>query len=63
MTEQEYIDASDLQKVRIANQLLRQIHPVNSSIIDPQHFRKVILILQKWEDDLYKILKVESTEE
>ena len=59
MTEQEYIDATDLAKVRNMKTILLDITQANSSVIIPADYATVYRIISKWEDDLVKNLIVE----
>lgn len=63
MTEQEYIDATDLANIRAAKEILRQVLPANSKILNGYEHVKVMRILQTWEDDLHNHINVIPTEE
>lgn len=52
MTEQEYIDATDLAKLRIADTIIRDVLPANSSVVDKESHRTVCRIIQQWTDRL-----------
>lgn len=56
MTEQEYIDRGDQLKVECAVDILRDILPENSSIVDGGEFMQVMGILKKWEDEYIKLM-------
>lgn len=56
MTEQEYIDRGDQFKVECAVDILRDILPENSSIVDGGEFMQVMGILKKWEDEYIKLM-------
>lgn len=58
MTEQEYINATDLQKIRAAKNLLIEVFPINSTIIDLHEMSDIIVILSRWEEGLYKKIKI-----
>lgn len=60
MTEQEYIDATDLAKVRMIRAILRDIVAENSAVIHPDAYREVSRIVAKWEQDLFNVMKPES---
>lgn len=52
MKEKEYINLTDLQKLRIAIIILYDIEPENSSVIEKHKFNKMRRQLVKWQDDL-----------
>lgn len=58
MIEQEYIDLSDRVRVTSALQILSEIFPERSSVIDPLELQQVILALHRWEDELIRSLKI-----
>jgi hypothetical protein len=58
MTEQEYIDLSDLQTVRIIINLFRDITPDVSTVIKPEECKMVKQIVSKWYDELHKVTKI-----
>lgn len=59
MTEQEYIDLSDLQTARIIITLLRDnITPEVSTVIKPEECKMVKQIVSKWYDELHKVTKI-----
>jgi small-conductance mechanosensitive channel len=49
MTEQEYINATDLAKLRSALNILKEIVPENSTIIPTEEFKKVRAEIFHWE--------------
>lgn len=51
LTEQEYIDITDYQKVRSVIQVLSQITPA-SSVISEKDFAIVMRMLDKWYYEL-----------
>ena len=52
MTEQEYIDLSDLQRLKSARAILNNIMPSISKIIDEKSFREVRKILWDFQEKL-----------
>ena len=58
MTEQEYIDATDLQKLKSAILILRDITPPNSKVLPSDKFGVVVETLQEWRDELYKQVEI-----
>lgn len=58
MTEQEYIDATDIEKVRSAKEALQRIVPANSSVVNPIDYDTVMKIIYAWEHKLYKTIKI-----
>ena len=60
MKEQEYIDVSDRVKVSNALEILRDITPSISSIINSEDYTTVIKILSGWEDNLFNIIETEE---
>ena len=58
MTEQEYIDVSDLQKIDAARRLLRRIVPENSSVVKRGELAVVYRQLNDWADKLYAKIEV-----
>lgn len=63
MTEREYIDATDLAKVRSAIAVLRQILPENSTVITRPEYGEVMPVLYHWQDQLEALAKVTEFEE
>jgi hypothetical protein len=60
MTEQEYIDTTDRVKISNARQILSDICPENSSVIDIENFRVMMKLLAEWEEQLFD--KTETTD-
>lgn len=54
MREQDYIDLTDLGKLRSALSVLQQIIPENSSVIDGEGFYTITSQLNRWVDALYE---------
>jgi len=52
ITEQEYVDMSDLTKARMALKIIYDIIPKNSKVIKAESHRVVVRILNGWEKDL-----------
>lgn len=48
MTEQEYIDTTDMQRLRDAQSILSNIVPENSKVIDPVEYRFVFNTIRSW---------------
>jgi hypothetical protein len=61
MTEQQYIDTTDLQRVR--KNILREILPPNSKVVSQEDHNEVMRILSKWNDDLYEAIGEVTTDE
>lgn len=53
MTEEEYIIATDLAKVRIARSAISDVMPLSNGVIQEGEWRHVMQILGKWADALY----------
>ena len=62
MSESAYIAGTDLARVLGAKDLLREIVPANSPYISAKDYQKVMLILSKWSDDLFKVIDVAEDE-
>lgn len=56
MTEQEYIDVSDLHRIISALKILSDICPEISNIIKEEEFKNTISSLRKWQNELFKII-------
>lgn len=54
MTEQEYIDVSDLHRIISALKILSDICPENSNIIKEEDFKNVISTMRGWQNNLFK---------
>lgn len=63
MTEQEYIAATDLAKIRHATKILREIVPENSTIIKPELYREIIKQLKRWEIHFERTINIEEAED
>jgi hypothetical protein len=50
MTEKEYINLTDLNKLQIALSVLREICPANSDIINEKELQKCTSKLYEWVD-------------
>ena len=59
MTEQEYLDAGDLVRVRTAINILKDILP-SCSDIDSADYYDVVQILSKLEKTLYNNIKIDE---
>lgn len=59
MTEQEYIDCGDRVRISHMINVLRDIVPENSSVIDLKDYTQMMRKLTSWEKKLFKALKVE----
>jgi len=57
MKEQEYINVSDLARISAILEILRNIVPANSAVIDRNNLTKIFQILVDWQerltDDIY----------
>ena len=53
MTEQEYIYVSDLQRIRIAKAILRDIIPASNRHIPDAEYEMVVQTLIRWERAIY----------
>lgn len=58
--EQEYIDISDLTKLRAASALLKDICPANSQVIDATDMENIQIKLYGWIDKLYGKIKIKE---
>ncbi len=58
VTEQEYIDLTDLTKVRNAKKILSDITPENSTVITKEDWQKIMTALWKWEKALLMGIKI-----
>lgn len=58
MKEQDYINVSDLARVRSAIVVLRNIIPKNSTIIKEEDYYKIMSKLYSWESDLVELIKI-----
>jgi len=59
MTEQEYIDCGDRVRISHTINILREIVPENSSVIDSKDYTHMMIKLTSWEKKLFKAVKVE----
>lgn len=53
MSEADYINVSDLQRVRIAPEILLMLTTCDGFAVDKDEHSKVIQLLQKWEAELF----------
>lgn len=60
MTEQEYIDVSDLAKLRSAKAILSDITPANSKVIDLYDFSTIMEHLAIWEIELSEKINIKE---
>lgn len=60
MTEQEYINVCDLQRITDAKNILRDVLPETSNIITSEDKAIVFKILNKWQDELFKAIKIKQ---
>lgn len=60
MTEQEYIDITDLQRIVDARNTLREIVVINSSVVHSKDYSKVMEQLSRWEDLLRSQVKIKE---
>lgn len=58
MTEQEYINATDFDKVMCARTILEKIIPENSKVITKKEKVDLFKILNKWMYELSETLKI-----
>ena len=59
ISEQEYIDYQDGIRIRIIKDILREIVPENSSVIDLKDYTEMMRKLSSWEEKLFELVKVE----
>ena len=59
MTEQEYINVSELKLLTSALNTLGEITPKNSNIISPDDFGKIIHELTRWRDKYFNVIQVD----
>jgi hypothetical protein len=57
MTEREYINVRNLSDILTAQAALRKVITGNQPIIDEKEYRKVMVMLGKWELRLFRITK------
>jgi len=55
MTEQEYINITELKSIVIARSILLDICPEGSIVIGSVDYQNIVRILSKWERELFKI--------
>ena len=60
MTEEEYCDVRDLQKIESARNILRDIIPEISSVVDLDRYVFIVKTLKEWETALYSRIKTEG---
>ena len=60
MTEQEYINVSDLTKITGAINVLREIVPDNSEIIENKKLVGIICKLSEWQSKLFESINIEQ---
>lgn len=58
MTEKEYIDASDLGKVKCLFSTLKNITPDMSDVINSKDYQKVMKQICIWQEELFIRSKV-----
>jgi len=61
MTEQEYIDVSDLHRIISALKILSDICPEISNIIKEEEFKNTISTIRKWQNELFKQVDTSET--
>jgi len=54
MKEREYINVSHLRSVRVAEDVLRDIVPKNSTVIQQEDYDRVMTQLRTWGNLLYE---------
>lgn len=59
MTEKEYINTSDLARIRAIMATIRNIIPENSDIVKRKDYNTVCHHLYKWEQELSKKVNVQ----
>ena len=60
MTEQEYINLRDLQRLDSVLAILRDITPITSSVISDGRFREAIGIIADFRDRLYGEIEIKK---
>ena len=56
MTENEYIKVKDLAIITSAKNVLRELRPETSEIVDKKEYQEVMRLISKWEEKhFYKI--------
>jgi hypothetical protein len=60
MTEQEYIDATDLQKVRMIKDILLDITSEISNVITEEEMDIVYPVISIWEQKLTESIEVKN---
>lgn len=59
MTEQEYIDLSDAEKVKVARDLIKDIVPKSSSVISEEDHEAVLHKLYYWWNELHSKFNID----
>lgn len=52
MNEQEYINVSNRTRITNVLQILNEIMPDKSGVIEPSELQQVMMVLQDWEEQL-----------
>jgi hypothetical protein len=60
MTEQEYIDAQELEQSRTLVAILTKICPKNSSVIPVEEHKEVLQKVHSWMDKLSAEIKIKG---
>lgn len=60
MTEQEYCDLRDLQRIESAMSILGDVIPHNSSVVKEKDYRMIGQILSNWKDKLYELINADD---
>ncbi len=56
MDEKDYINATDLQKLKIAYEVLKDIVPTNSPVINSAEHQDILRTMFYWKQELFKLL-------
>lgn len=60
MDEKDYINATDLQKLKIAYEVLKDIVPTNSPVINSAEHQDILRTMFYWKQELFKLLIIED---
>jgi len=60
MTNQEYIDVSDMAKTSILLNILHEINPSTSSVIGEEEYHNVYNIITNWEQKFLDIRSIRN---
>jgi hypothetical protein len=59
MTEQEYINVSELKSITLAMKCLREIVPGNSEVVNREKLQGIFKQLSEWQEKLFETITCE----